>query len=513
MDQSRQQFTKNIGVLLHPTALPNSPVCGGFGESARTWLQSLAANGIGVWQFLPLSPPDSTGSPYSSPSGFALNPWFLDARDLLEEGFIPFSLSADIPGGIDETSSSLDFKMADKRSDFLGKALREFWSDQSDKRHLEFRDWCAKQFWLEDHAMFMELNRQFNGIPWWEWPKGLAMHKEVELQSWKLNNLEGLLEHRLLQWHLERQWQVIRNLARDLGVLLFGDLPFYVARNSADVWSKRSLFSILPGGDMEIQSGVPPDYFSSVGQLWGTPVYRWHCHRKTQFRWWRFRFLRQWEQVDLLRLDHFRALHSYWAVEGDKDTAEEGVWQMSPGADLLHMLRNDCKGDLPIIAEDLGIITPEVESLRDEFKLPGMKILQFAFDGDPKNPYLPENIIGDNWIVYTGTHDNATTNGWWKTLDDVVKSRVAKKLGESVDSPSWQLLEMGLSTDARIVMAPVQDLLCLDDGARFNTPGTIGCNWKWRLDSSNSSLENALRSYGERGSFWGRSSKFLEENL
>ena len=507
MVEGSSALVRTTGVLLHPTALPVSPVCGSFGAPSRAWLQSLARHDIGVWQLLPLAPPDATGSPYSSPSSFALNPWLLDADDLVDEDFLSASVLRELPGTvpIQEPCASVDFALADLRSQRLGIALREAWSEQARDHHLAFESWCGKQFWLEDHVLFMELRRQHQGLPWWEWPAGLAAHQRSALNAWKGHHQEALLEHRLLQWQLDRQWQALRHLAGELGVLLFGDLPFYVARDSADVWSHQGLFSILQGGELEIQSGVPPDYFSSTGQLWGTPVYRWWRHRLSGFHWWRSRFVRQWQQVDLLRLDHFRALASYWAVPGSDSTAEHGEWRSSPGAALLKRLRRDAGGSLPLVAEDLGVITADVEALRDQFGLPGMKILQFAFDGNPSNPYLPENIQGHHWVVYTGTHDNPTTLGWWQQLDLDIRERVADRLKGVVHAPGWQLLELGLATEACLVMTPVQDLLHLDDAARFNTPGTVEGNWCWRLSCFDSALDGALSGYGERGAVWGRS--------
>ncbi len=509
MTKTNKPLARTIGVLLHPTALPQSPVCGTFGTPARMWLEAISKNKIGVWQILPLAPPDGTGSPYSSPSSFALNPWFLDAEDLYEEGFISQQSLKDISSNLNrsKTSDSLDFKLAETRSKKLGQSLKAFWSIQSSKRHREFKSWCKKQVWLEDHVTFMELRSQNEGLPWWKWPKGLASHEQNALDNWKAHNQENLLAHRLLQWHLERQWQAIKKMAKKLGVKIFGDLPFYVARDSADVWSNQSLFSIDSIGNLEVQSGVPPDYFSSSGQLWGNPVYRWQLHHADNFQWWRKRFSRQWQLFDLLRLDHFRALDSYWAVPGTKTTAKEGHWKPSPGSELLELLKKDAGGNLPLVAEDLGVITPEVENLREKFNLPGMKILQFAFDGNQSNPYLPENIKGNRWVIYTGTHDNPTTLGWWKSLDNETKKRVAVRFECAINNPGWQLLELGLATEACLVVAPFQDLLKLGDEARFNKPGTVLKNWCWRLSEFDINVEQALKSYGERGTAWGRSFK------
>ncbi len=505
MPHPSPQLDRAIGILLHPSALPCSPVCGTFGAPSREWIKALAVNEIGVWQFLPLAPCDSTGSPYSSPSSFAFNPCFLDANDLVEEGFLDPSAIDELPGFNQLSVSSVDFHLAEHRAERLGQLLREAWTRQGAERHRNFKIWCAKQFWLEEHVSFMELRRQFQELPWWEWPEAFAIHNPFALYCWRRKYQKNLLEHRLMQWHLDRQWQSIKKLARSLGVLLFGDLPFYVSRNSADVWSMRSLFSVLPEGELDHQSGVPPDYFSATGQLWGTPVYRWDRHLVTHFYWWRRRFARHLQQVDLLRLDHFRAFEAYWSVPGNKKTAQEGVWKPSPGVDLLRSLRNDCGGVLPLVAEDLGVITPEVERLRDEFGLPGMKILQFGFDGDCNNPYLPENIQGSSWVVYTGTHDNPTSLGWWNLLDLEAKERINQRAKRSDDTPGWKLIEMALQTEAKLVVAPIQDLLSLGNEARFNTPGTVEKNWCWRLIGLDRDLQIALKNYGERGSFWGRS--------
>ena len=493
-----------VGVLLHPTALPGSPVCGGLGASARLWIGALARNGIGLWQVLPLSPPDGTGSPYSSPSSFAINPWLLDANDLCDEGFLQPGDLVSLPGA-EAASSSLDFSLADRRASVLARQLRLRWHQLPHSHHVAFDSWRRDQArWLQDHAAFVVLREQNKGRPWWEWPEALAVHDQTALAEWRLEHQGRLLEQELLQWHLNRQWMQLRELASELDVEILGDLPFYVARDSADVWSHRSLFSIAADGRLREQSGVPPDYFSATGQLWGTPVYSWSRHRRTGFRWWRDRLRRQWQLADRLRLDHFRALASYWSVPGQDTTAMNGAWRRSPGRELLSYLRRDAGGRLPLVAEDLGVITRDVEQLRDRFHLPGMKVLQFAFDGNPRNPYLPCNIRGTGWVVYPGTHDNPTSLGWWQRLDDASRARFASCLDCPVEAPGWQLLELGLASSALLVIAPLQDLLHLDDAARFNTPGTVGGNWNWRLPVFDDSVEGALQGYGLRAGVWSR---------
>ncbi len=485
---------RNSGILLHPTSLPDSPICGTFGSPARNWLHELSKNGIGVWQFLPLAPVDSLGSPYSSPSSFAFNPWFLDVDDLVREGFLANNLEMSSPKI--EDFRRVDFKLANLRVKSLKASLVENWKNQKETIKYEFEIWCEKQFWLDDHSIFMELRIQNNNLPWWEWPAEFAKYEKEKIANWKKDNKEKLMGHNLIQWHLYRQWKSIRKLAKSLGILLFGDVPFYVSKDSADVWSNRSLFSILTNSDTYLQSGVPPDYFSETGQLWGNPVYRWTRHKANKYKWWRNRIARHLEQVDFLRLDHFRALEAFWAIPGEDKTAENGFWLPSPGKEILGLIKKDCGGSLPLVAEDLGLVTSKVEQLRDDYKLAGMKILQFAFDGNLDNPYLPENIKDENWIVYTGTHDNSTSLGWWGEMDQASKEQIKERILDYDNFSSWELIRIGMETKAKLFVTPMQDLLNLDDSARLNKPGTIENNWSWRLTKEAFSIEEALRKYG-----------------
>jgi 4-alpha-glucanotransferase len=491
---------RRCGVLLHPTALPGAGPVGTFGAAARDWIRLLGRSGVGVWQLLPLAPTDGTGSPYSSPSGSALNPALLDGELLRQEGFI--MEPATEPG-----------------AGALGEALLRGWQRQPRCHKQAFRRWRrAERFWLRDHCRFMVLRSLHDGEPWWQWPAPLAQRDRGALGRFERQQRPALLQEALVQWQLQRQWQQLRHLAREQGVQLFGDLPFYVAHDSADVWGRPALFSLGRGGALLQQSGVPPDYFSATGQLWGTPVYRWGVHGLGGFRWWLARLERQLELFDLLRLDHFRALQAYWSVPGGDGTAEHGVWKPSPGRPLLALLWCRCAqrgllqgwrgrlGRLPLVAEDLGVITPAVERLRDRFALPGMKILQFAFDGDPTNPYLPANIHGRHWVVYTGTHDNATSIGWWNGLDGEARGRVQQAVGGAISAPGWQLLELALASPADLAVAPLQDLLELGDEARFNTPGTSTGNWCWRLERPIEALAGPLAGYGAMAARYGRGS-------
>jgi 4-alpha-glucanotransferase len=505
------ETARSCGVLLHPTALPGSPACGSLGAPARAWIAQLAEARLGVWQLLPLAPTDATGSPYSSPSGSAINPWLIDAEDLVAEGWISAGDAEALPGS---TGPRLEADAATARAQAIAAALVRGWPQQPEQRRSAFTAWRRREaHWLDDHCRFMVLRRLQGGRPWWEWPGPLAQRQKRALRALAAAEADALLAEALLQWQLQLQWDQLRAIARRGGVRLLGDLPFYVAHDSADVWACRGLFSLGLDGSLEAQSGVPPDYFSATGQLWGTPVYRWWRHRLSGFRWWLQRLERQLELFDLLRLDHFRALEAYWSVPGGDSTAENGQWVPSPGRPLLERLQRRCggrglllaDGRLPLVAEDLGVITPAVEALRDRFGLPGMKILQFAFDGNEENPYLPANINGPHWVVYTGTHDNATSQGWWHGLDQRARDQVAAVVGGPVTAPAWQLLELALASPAELAVAPLQDLLELGDEARFNAPGTTDpANWSWRLERPLASLAGPLHGYGAMAGRYGR---------
>ena len=503
MSMTRAMTKKSLGILIHPTCLPGGRICGTFGKGAREWIKKLHDNRIEYWQFLPLTPTDSTGSPYSSPSSFALNPWFLDVDDLIENKFI-FISNKEALGTTNQNKNHFDFDVANDFTKKLGRLLLQAWDSQSEERKLDFCKWIRKNSWVEDYATFVVIRKEFNMLPWWQWPQEFKLKNNKFLKSWIKKKGEEIIIEKLIQWHLDEQWRAIKNYAKSKNVKLIGDLPFYVSRDSADVWSNKSLFSILKNGDLIFQSGVPPDYFSSTGQLWGTPTYFWSKHKRTNFDWWRKRFQRQFELVDILRFDHFRGLAGYWRVNGNSKTAICGKWINSPGRTLLKKIKNDLETNyLPIIAEDLGVITPDVEKLRENFGLPGMKILQFAFDGKEDNPYLPKNIKGENWVVYTGTHDNPTSNSWWECLDNNSKSRLRDEFKFS-DNPSWSLIQIGMRTNANLFIAPIQDILSLDDSCRLNRPGTTKDNWKWKLNQPLEEIEEHIKFFSELGGNAGR---------
>ena len=458
---------KSLGVLVHPTSLPGGSYCGTFGNGLKNWINLLSDNKIFTWQFLPLTPTDNLGSPYSSPSSFALNPWFLDVNELKSNGYIEDSIQLEEIRLNGLNINTINFQIADNLSKLIGDMLLRNWDSQKSSTKKEFFIWLENNKWVNDFSIFTVLKEEFNLMPWWAWPQEFREKEQSKLDLWSKENENKLLIKKLIQWHLHRQWLEIKKFAKNRDVKLIGDIPFYISRDSVDVWSNKSLFSISKSGDLIYQSGVPPDYFSSNGQLWGTPVYEWSEHIRTEFYWWIERFKRQFELVDIVRLDHFRALAGYWRVDGKAKNAIDGKWLKSPGKELLESLRKhlDLK-DLPIIAEDLGVITDDVNKLRNDFNLPGMKILQFAFDGDKENPYLPQNIKDDNCVVYTGTHDNSTTISWWANLDEKLKEKIINKYKFS-NNPAWNLIELGMQTNSKLFVAPIQDILSLDDSSRI----------------------------------------------
>ena len=496
------------GVLLHPTSLGRTPGCGSFGREAAAWISAMARYGLGAWQVLPLAHPDPLGSPYNAPSASAVSTRFLDGEALHTAGLVAEDTLHQLPGARQPAGRRLDAALADARAAHLGRALLQRYRQgliRGSQRE-DFATWRRDQgAWLEDHCLYLVIKGFQKGRPWWQWSRPLAQRHPDALARIRRTAADAMDQEALLQWQLDRQWGDLLRLARSKGVTVIGDMPFYVAHDSSDVWGHTHLFSVYGDGSLREQSGVPPDYFSATGQLWGTPTFAWHRHRQEGFRWWRERIRRQLRLAHVLRIDHFRALESYWAVPGQDQDARGGRWRQSPGAAMLGQWR-EAFHDLPLIAEDLGVITPAVEALRDDFQLPGMKILQFAFDGHLDNPYLPHTYLSDNSVVFTGTHDNATSVGWWAGLNAEDRQRVETYLGYPVTAPGWQLLRLALTSRAALVMTPLQDLMSLGDEARMNRPGTTTGNWSWRIPVPLEQLDGHLQGYGAMAALYGRGS-------
>jgi 4-alpha-glucanotransferase len=451
---------RRAGVLLHPTSLPDA---GSLGRVALNFIDQLAVSGITVWQMLPLGSTHSDGSPYQCLSSHAGSPSLIDLEALRVQGWL----------GEDETT--------------LEAAWKNFASRANADEQADFEHFVADESnWLEDYALFIALREQQGKLAWFAWPQALREREPDAMQQARDQLDERLQQIRFEQFVFFRQWHALREYAAARGVLLFGDMPIYVAHDSAEVWAQPELFSVDAQGQAEAVAGVPPDYFSATGQRWGNPLYRWERHEAEDFAWWKARFATHLKLFDLIRIDHFRGLESYWSIPADCPTAMDGEWVKAPGDALLSALR-ETFGSLPVVAEDLGIITDEVTALRQKHGLPGMRILQFAFDGSADNPYLPHNHTPDS-VVYTGTHDNDTTLGWWQSLDEAARELVLDYLeGASEPVPKsmpWRLVCVALESVAQLAVIPLQDLLELGGEARMNTPGTTEGNWTWRYEES-----------------------------
>lgn len=450
---------RRAGILLHPTSLPS----GILNEDVDRWLQMIADTGFNVWQVLPLGDPQAGLSPYQCSSAFALNPALLPKTSAVDE----------------------------YDSDFI--------------------DFCNKQqFWLEDYALFKVLKKQFDGATWVNWPEQWRCRDAQTMQLSIKENEQAITELKWQQFQLHHRWHEIRKKASDLDILLFGDMPIYIGHDSADVWAHPEWFLLDSDGNMKVVSGVPPDYFSETGQRWGNPHYNWDNMRADDFSWWKSRIHHHLDQFDLIRIDHFRGLEAAWVIDASCHSAVDGHWQKMPGDELLSTIKSSlekCYNQLPFIAEDLGIITKEVTALRKKYQLPGMSILQFGFDEFEDNPHKPQNIKEDT-VVYTGSHDNDTTKGWFNSLEKHVKAHVLSVLNLSAkDSGSedeldeldeessncWfdnvdvsdlvveKLIDNAMHSRAAICIIPMQDCLHLDSDARMNSPGTTTGNWKWRF--------------------------------
>lgn len=466
------------GILLHPTALPGPHGIGCAGVSARRFVDFLAEAGQQVWQMLPLGPTGAGDSPYSALSAFAGSPLLIDLEELVARG----ELAAEDLDGAPPAAGTVDFATVRRfKKRCLARAAANFAIRGDRARHAAFAAFAAAEsHWLDDYALFTALRDHFQRASWQQWPEALRRRDPAALATWRDRLTVEIEASRYRQFCFHTQWQELKEYAGARGVRLFGDLPIFVALDSADAWARQELFRLDPQGRPTAVAGVPPDYFSATGQLWGNPLYAWESHRADGFAWWRRRLTHELGRADLVRIDHFRGLEACWAVPAGAATAIAGAWEKSPGEELCRALREACGGTLPVVAEDLGVITPEVEALRRAFALPGMKILHFAFDSGPANPYLPHNHER-RCVVYTGTHDNATTRGWWEALDAGQQTRVAGYLGRDRPQMPEDLVRLAMTSVADLCILPCQDLLGLDDRARFNRPGEADGNWGWRL--------------------------------
>jgi len=460
---------RRAGVLLHISSLPGPYGIGDLGPSAREFVAWLASAKQRVWQVLPLTVVDIHGCPYASPTAFAREPAYLSPDDLAEDGFASHTDKPYLAG------DRVDWKaVRASRAGFLAKAGRAIANE------VDLEPWRAAHPWVETWALYASL-AELHGAYWTEWPTELRdLHSDpVRLAAVRSDLAPQIAHHTALQWAFDRQWSRLKQVANDLDIQLWGDLPFFVGPQSADVWAHRELFDLDPKGHARTTTGVPPDAFSPTGQLWGHPHFVRQAHSATGWRWWVDRTAAALELVDVLRLDHFRGLDGVWEVDASAKTAEQGQWIEGPGQEALDALQERL-GELPLIAEDLGVITEPVRKLRDDADLPGMAILQFAFGGDPSDEFLPHNHRR-NLVVYTGTHDNDTALGWYHSASPEEREMARAYLHTDDRDFVWALIRAAHRSVARTAIVPMQDLLSLGSDARMNVPGVTEGNWRWRL--------------------------------
>jgi 4-alpha-glucanotransferase len=469
---------RSSGVLVHPTSFPGRYGIGEFNEHAYQFIDFLAATGQKLWQVLPLGPTGYGDSPYQCFSAFAGNPLLISLDQLVGEGALD---AADLQDAPAFPASHVDYgPVIQFKNRVLRKSLAYFMQHASRSQVSDFWVFCERNAaWLDDFALFMALKDAHNGQVWNTWPRDIARHEPWALAQWR-ETLKGEAQvYQYLQYQFFKQWSALKKYANDKGIRVVGDIPIFVAYDSADAWAHRELFYFDDEGNSTVIAGVPPDYFSPTGQRWGNPLYRWDVMQQQGFSWWIERCRAAFEVYDFLRIDHFRGFEAYWEVHASEPTAMHGRWVKAPGHALFRAIEA-ALGKLPIIAEDLGVITPEVEALRDTFGFPGMRVLQFAFVADTKSTYLPHNYI-PNCVAYSGTHDNNTTLGWFQSLDFTPRAQVLRYTGTDGSQITWDMLRLLMMSVANMIVVTMQDLLSLGEDARMNMPGRASGNWGWRF--------------------------------
>ena len=484
------KFERASGVLLHPTSLPGPYGIGEIGPEADRFADFLQATGQHLWQILPLGPTSYGDSPYQSPSTFAGNPLWISFDLLVQDKLLSKSQLKNFPTF---PADRVDFgPVIQARFAVLQKVCASFGEKASPEMQAEFADFCARSAdWLADYALFSALKDAHGGVPWTQWAPELGRREPAALQAARKKFAAEIRAVQIAQYLFDRQWKRLRAHCAARRIQFVGDIPIFVAHDSADVWAHPHLFFLKPDGQPSVVAGVPPDYFSATGQLWGNPLYNWEAHRAQNYDWWMARLRRIFELVDVVRIDHFRGFEAFWEIPGGETTAINGKWVKGPDQHLFEVLLERL-GALPIIAEDLGVITPPVEALRDRFDFPGMRILQFAFGNDDRaDEFRPESYPA-HCCVYTGTHDNDTTVGWFRSEPGPGSTRTAAEiaaerkmildyLGTDGREIHWDLIGLGSRSNANVFVVPLQDLLGLGSEARMNTPGVAGGNWQWRF--------------------------------
>ncbi|MFA7108743.1 MAG: 4-alpha-glucanotransferase [Sphaerochaetaceae bacterium] len=502
----KNKNNRYCGILMHPVSFPGPFGIGCLGWEGKEILNKFAEAKINLWQILPLGPTGYGDSPYASHSSFAGNELLIDLRSIDcavygELSTIDFQNSSRIDyGKVKKAKMKALFDTADA---FLENSMK--WDLE------EYENFCKKEsWWLNSYALFHSLSDFYNDSRWYLWPEEIAKYNKKAIEKAEIDNQEAINRYKVLQFFFDKQWNDYHKFANSLGISIVGDVPIFVASDSVDVWTNRKLFKLDKQGRQTKKSGVPPDSFSSDGQLWGNPVYDWEAHKKTDFHWWKQRVDETLKKVDILRIDHFRGFEACWEVDASEKTARKGEWVKGPGYSLIKLFK-----DKPIIAEDLGVITEEVKTLKDASGFPGMKILQFGFgfkNGklDTTNSFLPHNYEKD-CVCYTGTHDNNTSRGWYNNLSEEMKDIVRRYLQSSDDDIVWQMIRSLISSSANYAVFPIQDLIGLGSEARMNMPSTMGqSNWSWRCQEGQIQpwMLDRLSSYIE---IYGRSNESQKE--
>ncbi|MDI9644310.1 MAG: 4-alpha-glucanotransferase [Candidatus Verstraetearchaeota archaeon] len=466
------------GVLLHPTSLPSQYGIGDFGPQSRNLVDLLAEGGMKYWQVLPLNPtsPACGNSPYLSSSGFAISPLFISPEILVSWGLLD---DCDLNALMVPEADRINYGTVHS---LKSKALEKAYSNFKENRHPpEYEEFCSRSAqWLDDYSLFAAL-REESGMPWYLWPEDLRKRDTRALEE-KRRRLERVDFVKFVQFIAYSQWSELRGYCKKSGIRIFGDLPFYVSHDSADVWANQSLFKLDGLGKPLFVSGVPPDYFSETGQLWGHPVYDWEKLRETGFEWWMRRIEHELELFDLIRIDHFRGLLAYWEVPASENNAVNGRWVATPSEEFFNIMKRQFP-TLPFVAEDLGVITHDVKAAMIRLGIPGMKVLIFAFDGDPRNPYLPEHHE-ENSVSYTGTHDTNTVRGWFKEeTNQKIRANLFRYIGREVDERdvSYHMVRLAMGSHSRLCIVPVQDVLNLGSEARLNKPFSHLNNYLWKM--------------------------------
>jgi 4-alpha-glucanotransferase len=481
------QTKRTAGVLLHPTSLPGRFGIGDLGDELLAFLDWAQSAGLRIWQVLPLNAPGYGNSPYGCLSSYAGNPLLISPQRLIESALLPEDALDDVP------AFASDFVEFDRVNAFKQTLLRQsfehFAEHASDEQRQALAAFIHDNAWLPDWTLYAALKEQHGGKSWIEWPSDVASRDRDALADARLDLADEIRFHQYVQWLFFAQWAAVREAADARGIRIMGDIPIYVAGDSADVWSNREIFQLDERGEPIVVSGVPPDYFSETGQRWGNPLYRWDVLRKTRFRWWISRFRAALRFAGIVRVDHFRGFAAYWEIPASESTAIHGRWVPGPGRALFDALR-DTLGELPIVAEDLGHITAEVNELRNAIGVPGMKILQFAF-AQPDSPHLP-HCYDPKTVVYTGTHDNDTARGWFEHATAAEREAIASYLGvREGDEIAWSLIRAAYTSVSEMAIVPVQDILNLGSEARMNLPGAEHDNWSWRVANGALTAEHA----------------------